>query len=72
VGGSFLGGLFFPLSGVLEDIGKALPTYWVRELATDVISGAHVPLNGVVILIAWVIGAGALAATMYRRGVTAD
>jgi ABC-2 type transport system permease protein len=72
VGGSFLGGQFFPISGTLEDIGKALPTYWVRELATDVIGGVHLPVYGVVILIGWVFGAGALAATLYRRGVTAD
>jgi ABC-2 type transport system permease protein len=72
VGASFLGGQFYPLSGVLEDIGKALPTYQVRQLATDVVSGTHVPLSGVAILIAWIVGAAALAATMYRRGVTAD
>ena len=72
VGASFLGGQFYPLSGVLEDIGKALPTYQVRQLATDVVSGTHVPLSGVAILVAWIVGAAALAATMYRRGVTAD
>ncbi len=72
VGFSFLGGQFFPLSGVLDDIGKALPTYQVRQLATDVVSGTHVSAGGVAILLAWVAGAGALAATMYRRGVTAD
>lgn len=72
VGASFLGGQFFPLSGALEKIGKALPTYWVRQLATDVVTGTHVPSGGVIILIAWVLGAGALAAAMYRRGVTAD
>jgi ABC-2 type transport system permease protein len=71
VGGSFLGGQFFPLSGVLERIGKALPTYWVRQLSTDVVSGAHLDANGVLILLAWLVGAGALAARMYRRGVDA-
>lgn len=71
VGGSFLGGQFFPLSGVLETIGKALPTYWVRQLSTDVVSGAHVPANGMLILLAWLVGAGVLAARMYRRGVDA-
>jgi len=71
VGGSFLGGQFFPTSGVLGDIGKALPTYWVRQLATDVATGTHLPLNGIVILLAWAVGAGALAVAMYRRGVDA-
>jgi ABC-2 type transport system permease protein len=71
VGGSFLGGQFFPLSGTLENIGKALPTYWVRQLSTDVITGTHLPTNGVLILLAWVVGAGFLAARMYQRGVDA-
>lgn len=71
VGGSFLGGQFFPLSGVLENVGKALPTYQVRQLATDVISGTHVPGSGIAILLAWTVGAGVLAARMYRRGVDA-
>lgn len=71
VGGSFLGGQFFPPSGALENIGKALPTYWVRQLSTDVVSGAHLPSNGILILLAWLVGAAALAARMYQRGVDA-
>ncbi len=71
VAGSFLGGQFFPLSGALENVGKALPTYQVRQLATDVISGTHLPASGIAILLAWTVGAGALAARMYRRGVDA-
>lgn len=71
VGGSFLGGQFFPLTGTLQSIGKALPTYWVRQLSTDVVTGTHVPANGLLILLAWVLGAGFLAARMYQRGVDA-
>ncbi len=71
VAGSFLGGQFFPLSGALENVGKALPTYQVRQLATDVISGTHLPSSGIAILLAWTVGAGFLAARMYRRGVDA-
>ena len=71
VGGSFLGGQFFPLSGTLESVGKALPTYQVRQLATDVITGDHVPSSGIAILLAWTVGAAVLAARMYRRGVDA-
>lgn len=72
VGFSFLGGQFFPLTGALAEIGRVLPTYQVRQLATDVVSGAHVAGGGVAILLAWVIGAGVLAAAMYRRGGTED
>lgn len=69
VGGSFLGGQFFPLSGALENVGKAMPTYWVRQLSTDVVTGAHLESKGVLILAGWLVGAGILAARMYRRGV---
>jgi ABC-2 type transport system permease protein len=72
VGGSFLGGQFFPLSGTMENIGKALPTFWVRELSTDVVTGASVSGRGIAILLAWVVGAAVLAAQMYRRGVDRD
>lgn len=71
VGGSFLGGQFFPLSGVLENLGKALPTYWVRQLSTDVVTGAHLEGRGVLILLAWLVGSAILAARMYQRGVDA-
>jgi ABC-2 type transport system permease protein len=67
VAGSFLGGQFFAVSGTLENIGKALPTYWVRQIATDVISKQPVDWNGVAILAGWVVGCAALAAFMYQK-----
>ena len=67
VAGSFLGGQFFQVSGVMQTIGKCLPTYWVRELATEVVTQQPVSTNGVIILAAWVFGCAALAAGMYQR-----
>ena len=67
VAGSFLGGQFFAVSGALETIGKALPTFWVREIATEVISKNPVSWNGVAILAGWVVGCAALAAFMYVK-----
>ena len=67
VAGSFLGGQFFAVSGTLENIGKALPTYWVRQIATDVISKNPINWNGVAILAAWVVGCAVLAAVMYQK-----
>lgn len=67
VAGSFLGGQFFQVSGTMETIGKCLPTYWVRELATEVVTQQPVSTNGVIILAAWVFGCAALAAGMYQR-----
>ena len=67
VAGSFLGGQFFNVSGTLQTIGKALPTYWVRQIATDVISKNPVNWNGVAILAGWVVGCAILAAVMYQK-----
>lgn len=67
VAGSFLGGQFFQVNGVMETIGKALPTYWVRELATEVVTQQPISAEGVLILAAWVFGCAALAAGMYQR-----
>jgi ABC-2 type transport system permease protein len=72
IASSFLGGLWFPVDGGLAQVGRAFPTYQVRQLATDVVTGTHVPVSGVAILLAWIVGAAVLAAAMYRRGVTAD
>lgn len=67
VGGSFLGGQFFPLNGTMAKIGKALPTYQVRQLATDAVTGTPLPTSGILILVAWIVGAGILSAQLYRR-----
>ncbi|MGH6657902.1 MAG: ABC transporter permease [Actinocrinis sp.] len=72
IASSFLGGLWFEITGALADVGKAFPTYQVRQLATDVVTGQHVSVSGIAILLAWVAGAAILASAMYRRGVTAD
>ncbi len=67
VAGSVLGGQFFAISGTLETIGKCLPTYWVRQIATEVISNNPVDWRGVGILGAWVVGCAILAAVMYQK-----
>ena len=65
--GSVLGGQFFPVSGVLQDIGKALPTYWMRQIALDVISKNPVEAKGVAILAAWLVGCSIVAAILYNK-----
>ena len=67
VAGSFLGGQFFAVSGALETIGKCLPTYWVRQIATEVVAKQPVSWNGVAILGAWIVGCAVLAAVMYQK-----
>jgi ABC-2 type transport system permease protein len=48
-----LGGIFFPLSGALKNIGEYTPTYEAVKIATDVIGGTSVSAGLVVGLIIW-------------------
>ena len=72
IGFSVLGGLWFPLNGFMGKLGKFSPSYQVRQLSLDVVTRSSISAGGLLILAAWLVGAGALAAVMYRRGVTAD
>jgi ABC-2 type transport system permease protein len=72
IGLSLIGGLWVPITGgIMRKVADATPTYQVRQLTTDLISGAHVPSGGVAILVVWIVAAGAVAAAVYRRGVDA-
>ena len=72
LGLAVIGGLFVPFKGFMEKVGALSPSYQVRQLGTDAVSGIALPAHGMMILGAWVIAAAALAALMYRRGVTTD
>ena len=48
-----LGGIFFPLSGALQNVGKYTPTYETLKIAIDVIRGVPVSAGLVVGLIVW-------------------
>ena len=72
IGLSFIGGQFFVIDGFAGKIAKYTPSYQVRQLALDVVTKQSLSTEGLIILAAWLIGAGALAAAMYRRGVSAD
>jgi ABC-2 type transport system permease protein len=50
---AILGGLWFPLSGVLHTIGKFTPTYESVNIATDVIRGAPVSAGLAIGLVIW-------------------
>lgn len=67
VAGSFLGGQFFQVTGVMQTIGKCLPTYWVRQIAFEVISKQPTSWGGVAVLAGWVVGCAVLAAVMYQK-----
>ena len=53
---TFLGGVWFALSGVLQDIGQVLPTYQIIKVGTDVIGTGTVPLGSVAVILAWLAG----------------
>jgi ABC-2 type transport system permease protein len=61
---AILGGLWFPLGGVLGRIGQVTPTYDAVKIGTDVIEGASVPAGypiGLVIWLAVFVGLATLA-----------
>jgi len=65
---AFLGGTWFPLGdGVLNDIGKALPSYWLVQASHVAIGGQGWGTTGWLVVAAWTAGASLLAARAYRR-----
>ena len=63
---TILGGIWFPLSGVLQNIGKATPTYEAVKISTDVIGNVTVPYGLVIGVVAWLIIFAALATLSVR------
>lgn len=50
---SILGGLWFALTGWMEKIGQALPTYQITRIGTDLISNQSVSATAIVTILAW-------------------
>lgn len=63
---SIVGGLWFPLGGVMKDIGQVLPTYQISRLGTNVIAHGTVPMTPILIVLAWLAGFIVLAALAVR------
>jgi ABC-2 type transport system permease protein len=63
-----LGGIFWPLSGALQKIGDATPTYEAIKISTDVIAGASVSVGLVIGLVLWLVGFITLATFSVRAG----
>ena len=59
---AILGGLWFPLTGVLGRVGELTPTYDAVKIGTDVIQGGTVPWGLPVGLVVW-LGVFAILAT---------
>ena len=63
---TFLGGVWFALTGVLQDIGQALPTYQIIKVGTDVIGTGEVPVGSIAVILAWLAGVVILATLAVR------
>jgi ABC-2 type transport system permease protein len=63
---AILGGIYFSLSGVLENIGKFTPTYQAVKISTDVIGSQPVPPYLYLGLIVWLVVFAALATWSVR------
>jgi ABC-2 type transport system permease protein len=67
------GGIFTPPSQMpdaLAAIAETLPSYGVVQVGESVAGGHALPASALVVLAAWTVGAGALAALAWRRVVT--
>jgi ABC-2 type transport system permease protein len=67
------GGIFTPPSNLpdtLAAVAKTLPSYGVVQVGESVAGGHSLAASTVVVLAAWTVGAGALAALAWRRVVT--
>ena len=63
---TFLGGVWFALGGVLQDIGQVLPTYQIIKIGTNVIGTGRVPVGSVAVILAWLAGVVVLATLAVR------
>jgi ABC-2 type transport system permease protein len=66
---ALLGGAFGQIftSGVMHEIMKVLPSYWLVHASTSAFSGTSWPLEGWVVIVAWTAGFALLARLAYRR-----
>jgi ABC-2 type transport system permease protein len=63
---AILGGLWFPLGGTLEKIGKWFPTFQAHKLGTDIISTGKVSATSIAVVLAWGVLFALLAVFSYR------
>jgi ABC-2 type transport system permease protein len=68
-----LGGILTPISNLpdaLAAISRALPSYGVVQVGESVAAGDTLPASALVVLAAWTLATGTLAALAWRRVVT--
>jgi ABC-2 type transport system permease protein len=66
---AFLGGTWFPIPahGFLHDVAQFLPSYWLVQASHVALGGHPWPGKAWLVMIAWTVVLGVLAARAYRR-----
>jgi ABC-2 type transport system permease protein len=66
---ALLGGVWFPLGGhgFIHDLAQYIPSYWLAQASHVALGGRPWSTLGWVVMAAWTIVLGALAARAYRR-----
>lgn len=64
---ALLGGTWFPVSGVMRTVAKALPSFWLVQASRVSLGGSVWSATGWIVVAAWTAGLALLAAWAYRR-----
>jgi ABC-2 type transport system permease protein len=66
---ALLGGTWFPISGhgFLHDLAQFIPSYWLAQASHVALGGPPWPAKAWIVMAAWTVLLGALAARAYRR-----
>jgi ABC-2 type transport system permease protein len=62
---ALLGGIWYPLTGVMRSIGEYLPSYWISQASHVGIGGNAWGAKGWIVVLGWTAVATALAAKAY-------
>jgi len=63
---AFLGGTWFPPTGFMLHVAENLPSYWLVQAGHVAVTGTSWSARGWVVIAAWTLSLGALAARAYR------
>lgn len=70
MGLAILGGLWMPVTAfptVLQQVAKALPSYWAAEIGRAPLAHAAPPVTGVLVLAGWTVALAAIGIRAYRH-----
>ncbi len=69
---ALLGGLWFPLpgSGLLHEISKLIPSYWMGQAGRTALGGGGWAIEGWIVMAVWTAALVWLSAWAYRRDTT--